>query len=82
MLLGEVLIANGFVSRADVEAALARQRESGGVLGENLIALGSMSEEALRRAMQLAPAEPRNGSRRPPRPDDMQGIAQAQCTTS
>ena len=60
MLLGEVLIANGFVSRADVEAALARQRESGGVLGENLIALGSMSEEALRRAMQLAPAEPRN----------------------
>lgn len=60
MLLGEVLIANGFVSPRDVEAALARQRESGGALGDNLVAVGAISAERLQGALAFAPAEPRD----------------------
>ena len=59
MFLGEILIANGFVSRKDVDAALARQRTSGGALGDNLVALGVITEDKLKRALALAPAEPR-----------------------
>lgn len=60
MFLGEILIANGFVSRKDVDAALARQRAGGGALGDNLVALGAITAEKLKRALELAPAEPRD----------------------
>jgi hypothetical protein len=60
MFLGEILVANGFVTKEEVDAALARQQEFGGLLGENLLALGVISEEKLERALQLAPAAPRD----------------------
>lgn len=62
MLLGEVLIANGFITPAEVEAALARQRLKGGALGENLVALGAITPEELRHALAFAPPEPHNAA--------------------
>lgn len=60
MFLGEILIANGFVTRQDVDAALARQREGGGALGDNLIAIGALTGDKLKQALELAPSEPRD----------------------
>lgn len=58
MRLGELLIAAGLANREQVAAALARQQESGGKLGENLVALGAVSPQALERFLQRVPAEP------------------------
>lgn len=60
MFLGDILIANGFVTKEDVAAALERQQKAGGALGDNLIALGRLTEARLKRALELAPAEPRD----------------------
>ena len=59
MFLGDILIANGFVTKEDVAAALERQQQVGGALGDNLIALGRLTEARLKQALELAPAEPR-----------------------
>ncbi len=60
MLLGELLTANNFVTREQVAVALARQHGHGGALGENLIALGYLTEAKLKHALALAPPEPRD----------------------
>src|SRR5271166_1386183 len=60
MLLGELLVAQGFVTVADTEAALARQKNYGGRIGENFIALGMITkatlEGILRKQYELASA--------------------------
>jgi hypothetical protein len=60
MLLGDLLLARGLVTNADVEAALARQEKFGGRIGENLIALGVLTRKtldgALREQYELARA--------------------------
>jgi hypothetical protein len=58
MLLGEILVANGLVAPAEVEAALATQRLRGGRLGEILLARGSLREEDLRAALEAVPDAP------------------------
>ncbi|MGE5616685.1 MAG: ATPase [Bacillota bacterium] len=60
MLLGEVLVANGWVTLAQVQAALERQRRQGGSLGDSLVAIGAISGEKLRDALTHVPAEPRD----------------------
>ena len=40
MQLGDMLVARGLVTPADIEAALTRQVKDGGRLGENLVAMG------------------------------------------
>jgi hypothetical protein len=60
MLIGDVLIAQGLVTREDVEAALERQRGQGGILGEHLIAMGKLSPADLERVMTSSPASPRS----------------------
>jgi len=40
MHLGDILVAHGLVKAADVERGLQRQRDRGGRLGDNLVALG------------------------------------------
>ena len=47
MLLGELLVAHGFVTVAETKAALARQQNHGGRIGENFIALGLITKTAL-----------------------------------
>ena len=60
MLLGDVLVAQGLVSPADIEVALERQRTQGGILGEHLIAMGKLDPADLQRVMGSAPPSPRN----------------------
>jgi hypothetical protein len=61
--LGRVLVENGFLTKTELENALEVQRERGGRLGEILVARGSMTGQALARALaeqhgvELATAE-------------------------
>jgi DNA-binding PadR family transcriptional regulator len=58
MHLGDILVAHGLVKASDVERGLQRQRERGGRLGDNLIALGILSAEELARILNAAPSAP------------------------
>lgn len=58
MLIGDVLIAQGLVTQADVDAALERQRTQGGILGEHLIAMGRLDPADLERVMKSSPPSP------------------------
>ena len=60
MKIGDVLIAQGLVTQADVEAALALQNSQGGILGEHLIAMGKLDPADLERVMRSSPPSPRN----------------------
>jgi len=60
MLIGDVLVAQGLVTPADVEAALERQRSEGGILGEHLIAMGKLDPADLDRVMKSSPPSVRN----------------------
>lgn len=60
MLIGDVLIAQGLVTQADVEAALERQRKEGGILGEHLVAMGKIDPADLERVIRSSPSSPRN----------------------
>jgi hypothetical protein len=60
MLIGDILVAQGLVSEADVEAALERQRSEGGLVGEHLVAMGKIEEADLERVMKSAPHSPRS----------------------
>lgn len=59
MRLGEVLIARGFCTLDGIEQAVARQREEGGRLGDNLIALGIITGEQLDDLMHETPKSPK-----------------------
>ncbi len=58
MRIGELLVAAGLVTTADVSAAIGRQRREGGRLGQNLIAMGAIEEAALATFIDGIPAEP------------------------
>ena len=58
MLVGDVLVAHGLVTQADVEAALERQRTEGGRLGDNLVALGKLKSADLESVMHSVPPAP------------------------
>lgn len=58
MQLGDMLVARGLVTQADVEAALARQVKEGGRLGENLIAMGLVTADQIAATINSAPAIP------------------------
>jgi hypothetical protein len=60
MLIGDVLIAQGLVTRDDVEAALELQRSKGGILGDHLIAMGKLDQQDLERALRSSPPAPRS----------------------
>ena len=58
MQLGDMLVARGLVTPADVEAALARQVKDGGRLGENLVAMGLVTADQIAACVNAAPAIP------------------------
>ncbi len=61
MLLGDILVAQGLVTPADVAAALERQQATGGgILGEHLVALGKLTPADLHSVMRAAPSSPRS----------------------
>lgn len=58
--LGELLVREQRITAEQLQAALARQRASGGRLGDVLVALGYMSAEELGRIFHSVPPMPRN----------------------
>jgi predicted ATPase with chaperone activity len=58
MSLGGLLVGRGLVTRADIDAALERQRAEGGRLGDNLVALGLLTAEQLLSVIHSAPPAP------------------------
>ena len=53
--LGESLVAAKLVSEAEVARALARQREAGGTLGDNLVRLGIIDRDRLEAFLEQGP---------------------------
>lgn len=60
MRVGDILVARGFVTVADIEEATARQRVEGGRLGDNLIALGKLTPEQFASVIHDTPPAPRS----------------------
>lgn len=60
MRLGDILVARGLVTAAQVEEAVERQKSQGGRLGENLIALGFLGEADLQAVIHDTPPTPRS----------------------
>ncbi|MDP6708178.1 MAG: hypothetical protein QF893_17675 [Alphaproteobacteria bacterium] len=60
MRLGEILLARGLVSAADIEEAARRQKTKGGRLGDNLIGLGVVTREQLDEVMHETPKAPKS----------------------
>ncbi len=60
MRLGDILLMRGLVSHEGLEEALAVQRQQGGKLGECIVGLGLMSEEALTNVLNETPRMPAN----------------------
>jgi hypothetical protein len=58
MRLGDLLVRSKLVSQADVHTGLDRQAALGGRLGENLVAIGAISPEALDAFIHRIPPEP------------------------
>lgn len=58
MRLGDILVAQGIVSQADVAEAMELQKTQGGRLGDVLIAAGKLKASDLDAVMQEAPAVP------------------------
>src|ERR671930_2705010 len=52
-LLGEILVAEGLITAAAIERALARQRTTGELIGECLVAIGALSEDDVARALAV-----------------------------
>ncbi|MCF8468926.1 MAG: AAA family ATPase [Sneathiella sp.] len=59
MLIGDILLAQNLVTPEDIKIAIHRQKENGGRLGENLVALGALTQEQLDRAIYEAPHAPK-----------------------
>ncbi len=49
--LGELLIEQGIITQAQLEAALQAQREKGGLIGEILVILGIVKEEDIAQSL-------------------------------
>ena len=60
MRLGDLLVRAGRVTEADVEAALRRGRETGGRLGDNLVAIGAIDQPTLNSFINRIPREPKD----------------------
>jgi energy-coupling factor transporter ATP-binding protein EcfA2 len=58
MQLGDLLVAKGLVTRADIDAALSRQIKEGGRLGENLVAMGVVTADQIAGVVNTAPPIP------------------------
>ena len=60
MRLGDLLIRANRVTQQQVEQALEQSRESGGRLGDNLVAMGAIDQRGLYAFLHRIPAEPQN----------------------
>ena len=59
MQLGEILMANGFITVTQIEEAACRQKSEGGRLDDSLIALGFITPEQRDAVLQMMPKAPK-----------------------
>ncbi len=59
MRLGDILVARGLVSEADVQRAVEFQTKAGGRLGDILVAMRAISSEAIEAVLHDAPEAPK-----------------------
>ena len=59
MRLGDILVARGMVSIDDIGQAVVRQQTKGGRLGDNLIALGHLTQEQFEEVLHDTPHSPK-----------------------
>jgi SpoVK/Ycf46/Vps4 family AAA+-type ATPase len=57
--LGDILVARGLVSEADVQRAIEYQTKSGGRLGDILVAMRAISQETIEAVLHDAPEAPK-----------------------
>jgi SpoVK/Ycf46/Vps4 family AAA+-type ATPase len=57
--LGDILVARGLVSEADVQRAVEYQTKSGGRLGDILVAMRAISQETIETVLHDAPEAPK-----------------------
>lgn len=60
MALGDILLAKNLLDETQLEQAANRQKMVGGLLGENLVALGFISREKLEEVLREAPPTPKS----------------------
>jgi predicted ATPase with chaperone activity len=60
MALGEILMGKNLLDEKQLEKAAQRQKVVGGLLGDNLVALGFISREKLEEILQEAPPTPKS----------------------
>ncbi len=53
VMLGDLLVARGLLREEDLQAALERQKESGGLLGQVLVDMGLVSREDIEAALKF-----------------------------
>lgn len=58
MNIGNLLVAKGLVSAADIDRAINHQKENGGRLGDSIVALGLMTKEQIDHVLADAPQVP------------------------
>jgi predicted ATPase with chaperone activity len=58
--LGKRLLLTGIISEKELNHALERQQKHGGRLGQNLVALGYLNEDTLKRFFSMQPAAPKS----------------------
>jgi energy-coupling factor transporter ATP-binding protein EcfA2 len=58
MNVGELLVAKGLVSAADVKRAIEHQTQNGGRLGDSIISLGLLTKEQIDKVLDEAPQAP------------------------
>jgi hypothetical protein len=58
MQIGQLLVAAGLVSAREVQDALRRQTDQGGLLGDNLVAIGAIQAAELERFLNRMPPAP------------------------
>jgi len=60
MRIGDILVASGIVTKVQIDEAMQRQKDAGGRLGDNLVALGAVGSEDLNGVLNEIPASPRS----------------------
>jgi DNA polymerase III delta prime subunit len=58
MRLGDLLLSAKLITQERLDEALARQRDIGGRLGDQLVAIGALTTEQLEKLLNSIPAEP------------------------
>lgn len=60
LILGEKLVKENIITRAQLDEGLERQRRDGGRLGRNLMALGYVTEQDIKKLYQKHPPPPKS----------------------